>query len=341
MQYVDAIDPDAVIQESCPQNQLPFTGYYSLAQGDSRVEPNSEGRLNAFLRSAAQSQDPVKILSLAAATILVGQQELGLALADLAVTGKASFASFRQKPVTPGDLFALVQAQNQSPPAQIDAAVSTVLDRAYQVLLALRGTVAERAQNRPPLGWIAVSGEDDAPHRPVNVPGPPFPQYDLPVPCQGKTVQTRYMIASPWPDPSPPNAGGRTIPMDPFPVIPKRDSIVIFIAGQDSSVEECLPLVDVFHKLMSERGVGYTIVAMDLPCSGYASMIDHTQIANADTSHRYSTPMLDFIEDFIVNFVDELDKILNIKKRIVGVIGGSLGGNMGMRLGQRDLNAYP
>ena len=60
-------------------------------------------------------------------------------------------------------------------PAELDTAVGTALDRAYKVAWALRGPAAQRAAARQALGWIAVSAEDDAAHRPVNLPAPRWP----------------------------------------------------------------------------------------------------------------------------------------------------------------------
>ena len=77
---------------------------------------------------------------------------------------------------------------------------------------------------------------------------------------------------------------------------------------------------------------------MDLPSTGYASMIDHEAISPS-TASSWNTgyPILDFIERFVVAFVDGLEaRQPGIKGQIVGVIGGSLGGNMGLRLGRRD-----
>ena len=53
-------------------------------------------------------------------------------------------------------------------------AVDTALTRARNVLQALKGDTAFRQANRQALGYIAVSGEDDLPLRPVNVPGAPL-----------------------------------------------------------------------------------------------------------------------------------------------------------------------
>ena len=47
------------------------------------------------------------------------------------------------------------------------------------------------------------------------------------------------------------------------------------------------------------------------------------------------TPVLDFIETFIVSFTNSLEQKVPIKSQIRAVMGGSLGGNMTLRLGRR------
>jgi pimeloyl-ACP methyl ester carboxylesterase len=120
-------------------------------------------------------------------------------------------------------------------PPRLETAVQLVLTRAYKVAWALHNShKAESYQLRSQLGWIAVSGEDDPPSRPVNVPsgipvfgGPDgttqvssYPQYDLPITmcpspsspyepykwcplgtAKGVSFQIRYTIASPAPAP--------------------------------------------------------------------------------------------------------------------------------------------
>jgi hypothetical protein len=78
---------------------------------------------------------------------------------------------------------------------RLETAVQQALTRAYKVAWALRnpdGVQRYKLRNDPTLGWIAVSGEDDMPARPVNTPsgipifGPDgktqvssYPQYDV------------------------------------------------------------------------------------------------------------------------------------------------------------------
>jgi hypothetical protein len=65
--------------------------------------------------------------------------------------------------------------------AQATRAIDAALDRAFATAWALRGPLAVRAPARRAMGWLAVSAEDDMPHRPTNVPGPGFEQYEIPV----------------------------------------------------------------------------------------------------------------------------------------------------------------
>jgi pimeloyl-ACP methyl ester carboxylesterase len=91
-----------------------------------------------------------------------------------------------------------------------------------------------------------------------------------------------------------------------------------------------------------------TLVMVDLPCNGYSDPIEHTRIAPTAES-RYDPenpdgcrfPVLDFIEESVLTFVDALDAALvdsgrqGIAHRIEAVIGGSLGGNICLRLARR------
>ena len=321
----------------------------------------NEGRLRAELRAAAKAADPVSSLCQSAKAFARDDTVLGRAFADLSVTGRRSFARFRQSP--PGE------SQIRSCTGNTRA-VASALDRAYNVANAIRFA---NSPDRRRLGWIAVSGEDDQPHRPVNAPAAEFPQFDLPVtvPVRGYdglpgrapiTVSTRYMIAYPPPAGlvTPPRASGRKIPPDPAPVLPPDAEVILFIHGMDSRLEEALDLTHALHRIGARSGKKYTVISMDLPTSGYAENIDHLRIAPIETSGmaqfrpvgaqdvemtnaqlfnagiRNNAPVLDFIEDFIVAFVDTLDGTLpGLKQRVRVVVGGSLGGNMGMRLGRR------
>jgi hypothetical protein len=323
------------------------------------TDPNC-GRLIPRLREAAQTRDPREILGRAAFEYYVlrhpelwpvypgSSVPLAQALADLAVTGQAAYGAFRQLAPREQDLDSALQRRlratfptHRRVPSDVSGAIEQALHRAYQVAWALRGPTPYRHAHRDRLGWIAVDGEDDPPHRPVNVPSAPYPQYNTTVKVKGIDVVTRYVVGSRGiTDDHPADATGippdRTLPL----II---GDVVLFIHGHSSSLEEAVPLIEPFLAQAADRGRPVTVIAMDLPSNGYSSMIEHTAIAASHLSLWNSGyPILDFIEDFIVGFVDRLEaQQPGIKRQIVGVIGGSLGGNMTLRLGRRDPAVYP
>ena len=349
------------------------------------VDAVNEGRLIPQLRQAAALRNPYKILARAAAAFFSAQhptagsvpaedEALGNALVDLSVTGRMAYCLFKTPPLTPLDDLAVGSGVNHidlghppltqarlrevigeelallinATPAEMTSAITPALDRAYAVAWALRGPIAQRAAARGPLGWIAVSGEDDMPHRPTNVPAPPFEQYEIPVTARSITLQTRFFIASP-PGPAlpatPPPLPLRQLPPDPRPHVPEGNSLILFVHGHSSGADEALTIIPHLHMAGLRQGVKLSIVSFDLPNNGYSETFDHERVATSSattwpgglTDHTpIATPIIDFIEDFIVAFVDALDQITPIKNRFAGVIGGSLGGNMGLRLGRRS-----
>jgi pimeloyl-ACP methyl ester carboxylesterase len=322
------------------------------------LDPNC-ARLVPGLRSAAQTRDAREILVRAALEYYVLRRpELGplysasprvaQALADLAVTGQAAYATFRDMTPTESALVGPLSQRLRSAfpthspvPSDVSGAVHQALHRSYQVVWALRGPTPYRNAQRAGLGWIAVEGEDDPPHRPVNIPATPYPQYNMTVRVRGIDVTTRYMVASrDIADDHPVDIAA--IPADPeLPLI--IGDVVLFIHGHSSSVEEAVTLAGPLLAQAADRGRPVTLIAMDLPSNGYASMLEHTTVAPADASlWNTGYPILDFIEDFVIAFVDGLDaRQPGIKGQIVGVIGGSLGGNMTLRLARRDPAVYP
>jgi len=313
-------------------------------------------RLTPSLRGAAQTRDARELLvrsalesyTLRRPELPHGDPRVAQALADLAVTGSAAYESFRRLAPNEAALTALFQQRLQGmfpthAPVQDDvsAAIQQALRRSYQVAWALRGPTPYRNAHRAELGWIAVSGQDDPPHRPVNVPSAPFPQFDATVRVRGIDVLTRYMVASRHITDEHP-ADLRTIPPDrEHPLI--IGDVVLFIHGHSSSVEEAWTLAGPMLAQSDDRGRPVTVIAMDLPSNGYASMIEHTSVAPSSAS-RWNTgyPILDFLEEFVVAFVDVLEQRQpGIKGQIVGVIGGSLGGNLTLRLARRDPAVYP
>ena len=289
---------------------------------------------------------------------------LGTAIADLAVTGRRSYDQFRHgisMLSLEGHVRERLDAQRLSPSptdAEIRAAMDKALDRAYAVAWALRGPVELRAGLRSELGWIAVSAEDDMPHRPVNMPAPPFEQYEVQVrtPVAGGEValSTRFFVACADGEYSSeervPDRPVRRVPRDPPPFIPADHAVLLFLHGHSSGAEEALDLIPHLLNQGLRRGTKYAVISFDLPNNGYSEVIDHTRIAAAEATTfpflpsdntPLATPVLDFIEDFVVAFLDAVEDATarhgtpRIEHRIAAVIGGSLGGNLGLRLGRR------
>jgi pimeloyl-ACP methyl ester carboxylesterase len=323
----------------------------------------TEWRLIQGLRDAAMSGSAVTILTDA---VVAQVQEalgpvppgLGLARADLAVTGRRAFSDFVSKiPQEGGPIEAAATAKLAASgasgvtPQLVRRAMSQVLDRAYQVAWFLRAQAT-----RGELGWIAVSGEDDLPHRPVNVPRTSFPQHDLYFTVPGDlgevVVQTRYAIATATESVEKPvSLPQRSLPPVLEPTLPEHDKIILFINGSDSRLEEATELISKLVRLPDGRPSGFAVIAMDLPGSGYASLIDHTEVGPWAPSPTVGFPplavgggpipisLLPFLEKFILRFVATLSTRLGqpglVESRIAAVVGGSLGGNLALRLARR------
>jgi pimeloyl-ACP methyl ester carboxylesterase len=354
--------PTDLLDPSAPQ-WWEFQAWLTGAPGPTTY-PHVEGRLVNWLRAAAQLMNPLEILKQSAVSFyLVGiatrtppdTLEGATALADLAVTGRGAYGQFRSQPPQDSDLLDDVRnrltAFLNSPPDEdrLLTSVRKALDRAYLVAWALRDpNPTTRAQARASLEWIAVSGEDDPPDRPVNNASARYPQFDVPVTCQGHTIETRYMIALPpgvgtWP--TPPLQPTRQVPDTPAPAIPADHEVILFLHGHSSRVEESADLVDPLHQAGLQYGKKYAVGAFDLPSNGYSQMIEHTMVApsnatqfdtNPLTSSPATYPLLDFLVEFVISFVNALDQQVPIKDRVAAVIGGSLGGNLCLRLAERN-----
>lgn len=331
-----------------------------------------EGRLIPVLRAAARAADPLASLCKAAEELALKREELGRAFADLAVTGRRSFARFRTLLPQEAQVVACLKARGSAavralPATALQAAAVIALDRAYAVSRVLRvGGWPRACPERSKLRWIAVSGEDDQPHRPVNVPSGAFPQYDLAVTVNGKvTVNTRYLIAHSTPPVAAPSCQGaiarsRSLPAEPAPVLAKDAEVLLYVHGMDSRAEEALDLAAALKQVSDATQKNWTVVSVDLPASGYADNLSHetqvspisrlgeakfrlygiadlelTDLQVFNARGKQDVPLLDFLEDFVVAFVERLDKLVPIKARLRAVVGGSLGGNLSLRLGRR------
>ena len=183
---------------------------------DGKTAGTYDLRVTPALRRVAQLKNPHTALAAAALAFYNDNPHAGLAAADLAVTGRAAYDAFVAHPPREAEILdaARLGVKNGLKVAggtvwakpdkrtvnekKLRTAVDTSLQRAYQVAWALRdANVQERIAIRKNLGWITVSGEDDPPHRPVNVPAANYPQFNLDVQSHGHKFTIRYMVASP------------------------------------------------------------------------------------------------------------------------------------------------
>jgi hypothetical protein len=178
-------------------------------------------RVNKALSDVAAKQNPGIAMGHAAARFYRWDPTWS-AFADLAVTGRAAYESLRNNPPTADFIKGVAVAIlsdvsiSQPDPIKLAEAVLSAMTRAYKVAWVLRDPdLAEGVRLRPAWGWIAVSGEDDSPARPVNVSsgipifGPDgtqtsaFPQFKIGVQMPQYptyypvSFNVRYSIASP------------------------------------------------------------------------------------------------------------------------------------------------
>ena len=195
-----------------------------------------------------------------------------------------------------------------------------------------------KTTERNVLGWIAVSGEDDAPHRPVNVPSSNFPQYDLDVvvetpmaagPVKAVTVHTRYTIAQ-----SQPSGTGKNLVII---------SVDLPTSGYATNLDynQVSALTDIGNPKWTPLPVPIAVpVGIEFLVPGLPPVLPPGTIIPPGTplpdfQATGKTPLLDFIETFVVRFAETLDQKVPIKSNLKAVMGGSLGGNMTFRLGRR------
>lgn len=284
------------------------------------VVPRHEKRLIAPLRKAAQTRDPDEILVRAVCVAYrapPGDEDatrLAHATADLAVTGGAAAELFARGGTTWGDLASMAAARLPGVDAgdtRLRGHAAALLERAQRVSVLLRKSDADRKTYRlsfPELkGWIGVSGEDDAPHRPVNVPQSPFPTHYATVPVDGEPYRTRYVWSGP--DDAP---------------------LIVLLHGHSSRVEEYDELVRALGELRHPDGRRkWAIAVPDLPSCGYTTRVDPDEVEG-----NGKWPLLDFLERFIEAFVDTICAERGRPARLAAVAGGSLGGNLTLRLAE-------
>jgi pimeloyl-ACP methyl ester carboxylesterase len=298
----------------------------------------TEGRLAAELRAAAQLRDGNAILKRVAERYAKNfvapgsySQDLLTAMTQLAVTGSGAFAAWSANPTQ--DLTSYLVGQGM-PPGAAATTNQRIMSDFHAALQAVRnpGAGIQMASLRRDLKWIAVSGEDDPPDFPVNAAiTPHHPQYHLSITVQGKKgpvpLSIRYIIAS--------RQNQDTAPITPS--IPPGDEVILYIHGEGSRAEEALDFIPALHAVGAAAGRSFTVIAFDQPSCGYSTMVPHLSVAPmppmkkpVDTSPFAGSPILDFVENAIVTFVETL--MASFPNKITAVVGGSLGGHMALRL---------
>lgn len=327
-------------ESTCSDPADVFAPPVARLDDDGRCDPEREPyclRLSSELRAVAAARDPRAALAAAVRAHDEGRIDVARAMADLAVTGRASAARFTAAPPTCEDLAA----------AGSPEAVDFALRRAYDVAWALRGPTAARASLRRDLGWVAVSPEDDLPDRPVDVPAGPFPTADLAldVPLGDGTARrlvTRVLVASTEP------LVEEEVPVDrigrapaPWPLaIPEAGSIVIFVHGHSSLAEEGAALASAMVAGARERGEALTVLAFDQPSNGYADRLDPDEVIAADGGR--DDAVLRFLDRVVLAFLDAIEAASpGAEARVIALIGGSLGGNLVLRFGESGSTRMP
>ncbi len=337
---------DPAFFEECSAGGLHPSGYFSPPERF--VEPNTELRLIEILRNGARvaTENTLQALANAVFAHLDEDSELAFALADLTVSGRNACRLFSA--AQPGDA-ALVATVTELfagsiDPARLSNAVAQILDRAYEALWTIRHRHGPRR-----LGWIAVWAEIDQPYRPVNVPGTHHTQYDVEVAVRSngdapaKTISSRFTIFDEYNLPETVDVAAvvrdRQLPPTPVPVVSESSRYLCYIHGHSSRLEEGEKLA----AALASSGP-FTLISMDLPCNGYASMFDHIEIAQeTDTDTLESFPLLDLIEQYVLDFILAVGALAGrpIENQMIAVVGGSLGGNTSLRLARRDMDDHP
>lgn len=125
-------------------------------------------------------------------------------------------------------------------------------------------------------------------------------------------------------------------PPPPAPSIPVGNDIVLYLhGGPGSRLEEASDLVAPLMAAGRALGRSYTIIAFDQPSQGYSTALDPSVVVKPHVDNVDVYPMVQFNEEFIVAFVNELDKVVPIKNRNIYIIGGSTGGMLALRMAHR------
>lgn len=317
--------------------------------GPRRVPPVPKGLVETYSKDGktkndgrvafdiAQMQDVFDEVSLLGAAVrsLGTDDAKAVALADLAVTGRAAYAAFEQ--TTKAKVKAKAK-QLGTKPDVLDANTDRIWQHCLDLVEYLKATEPDRASldigkdAKGKTRWIAVNAEVDPPWRPVNVGTSSFRTVDVPVTLPGKyrnaTMTGRAVIAGD---------------------VDACDGWILFLHGGGSRAEEC---EHVAQALLDHPHGNLALVSPDLPGCGYGELLspsalglDPTAPLKKNLENDGPFPFLDLCDAWVEAFVDAIraqEKGLK-DKPIAAVVGGSLGANLSLRLAKRGkpvANAY-
>ncbi len=334
--------PSWLIPRSKPEAENRRVEY----DGGARSIPHlGTGRLKTYWRRTVRDADrgglqavPDRVHTAAAHLGLTEpRRRAGLAIADLCVTGRESFQQLGARHIDdaidwaavaqaaaaarllPGVVRARAESGDEALPAPKPEHIADVVERMKAVQAHLRALGRGRSK-LPELPFIAVSGEDDHPLRPVNTYSSQHRQATMELSVWGLDLSIRYAIAGAL------DAGSKN---------------VLLLHGHSSRLEE------VDHLMSELEQLGYTAIALDLPCNGYSNQIDHVDVlflerprrahlrlpydeepqSPANHSSHYT---LRFLQEVVHQFVRALFAGEGLHPRIDLLAGGSLGGNLGL-----------
>lgn len=327
---------------------------------DSR-EGVATGRLTPQLREVAAARDPRNALSKAVLVKLgripaADRDAISEAMADLSVTGWHSFRAFRQNPIKLDELVAMTLPDSGTDEAAVRAAAEPLLGRAYDVAWMLVGDPNIRAFRKVNPMWIAVSGEDDPAHAPVNVPCT-TDHMSTEVIETGIRYACRMSLKVPDPPTKPypntrasfPDGSNATRVLG--DLVPRTttfggthtndgrpehyDSLVLFLHGLGSRIEESDAFKTKVIEKGLERGHRFGILSIDLPGFGYSERVDidalFAERVTGDThgfrlpdGHGSAFPLLGLYRDCVAALSQMIHGGIN------HIMGGSLGGNLSL-----------
>ena len=332
-----------------PDEVIDHRKYYGRLKTPFRVQARSINTEDKLLLSASEYYRTVKVPSHS----LQGSFEKARAYADLAISGEKAYQDLLSKNMSRenwmqyGPLIDKLEAtlslyyQDPLDEKALDESLRFAVNRAYDSAWGIRGPVEHREKHRKNLGWIAVSGEDDRPGRPVNVLSAPYVQRDLEVQVGVHRIRTRVVFINP----SIRDVGEQDMSFLPnektLPII--LGDVLLFLHGNGSRAEEALDIAEPLIAKAKVKGRDLTIISMDLPGYAYSNTIDASHLGTMPlNTHPFNFSGLDLSEEFVVEFVRKLESIQpGIQHQIIGVMGGSLGGNLSLRLSRKDQSLYP